>query len=281
MLLCLSLVYSGKGRKVKRREQFCFKQATNWMHNAAKEVFILSASLLLINQPRMSLECTISWQSQQREAVMAAGKTDGSCLSGPHSREWDRFYFLSNGRIAGLPGVCENKSAAARNEKWPWQDEELHFSSCLYTGLNGHKVRIVNPWRSKPLKSRWWYKPTKFQEATGQWGQALSSLVSVTQSSVSSIHILQNNCISTGKNHFKCPGPFKQAIREQSQLNWFHFFLSNKNHKRILGRGSISPSLKIHFALLQIRNFVQTSLMMEKRSLQQRYFQSTYSFSKN
>ena len=175
-----------------------------------------------------------AWNAQfhgnhsKERLVMAAGKPDGSCLSGPHSRECDRFYFPSKGRTAGLPGVCENKSAAARNEKWPWQDEELHFPSCLYTGLNGHKVRTVNPWRSKPLKSRWWKKPTMFQEARGQWGQALCFLVSVIQSPVSSIHILQNNCISTGKNHFKCPGPFRQAIVNNHSSTGFTFSFPTK-----------------------------------------------------
>ena len=49
---------------------------------------------------------------------MAAGKTDGACLSGPLGRGCDPFYLPSKGRTAGLPSVCENKSGATRNEKW-------------------------------------------------------------------------------------------------------------------------------------------------------------------
>lgn len=36
--------------------------------------------------------------------------------------------------------------------------------------------------------------------------------------------IIQNDCISTGKNHFKYPSPFRQAIHKQSQLRWLYFF---------------------------------------------------------
>lgn len=182
---------------------------------------------------------------------MTAGKTDGACLSGPLGRECDRFYLPSKGRTAGLPSVCENKSGATRNEKWSWQDKELHFPDSMDT-----KPGLLTLQESSLTRADGDMNPESFRRSTGQWWELLPIFIPATHSPVSSTHNW-----TTAFQQVKITSKAQVLSGRQSMNNHSSTgstFSSPTKTTNMSWEGvPIGTSLKIHFSLLQIRNSVQ------------------------